>query len=154
MSVTHLREAPMNFDPEPRPTDAQVAANWAAQALIEGRYELGRVLANIASRAHQIEQDEPAKELVPVPMLGPTRDEQPSDGPTGNGDQDVPELAHEAPTEVVDVPPSARCAYGAGGVHECHQAIWYDADGEMWRHINPDHGYHHYAMPPDGPRTE
>jgi hypothetical protein len=57
---------------DPRLTDAQLAAEWSAQALREGRYELGFVLARIAAQAHRATQA-----TVAVPMAGQTRDEQP-----------------------------------------------------------------------------
>lgn len=78
---------------EERPTDAAVAARWAAEALQDGRYELGAALANIARNANRAEQANRAHELRTqqheqtaaaerarmVPMIGQTRDEQPRD---------------------------------------------------------------------------
>lgn len=65
-------------EPEPEATDAEVAAGWAAQALAEGRYELGAALANIARNAARAERAA-AHGARMVPMLGRTRDERPTE---------------------------------------------------------------------------
>lgn len=77
--------------PEPALTDAQLAARWAAEALAEGRYELGAALANIASNANRAAY-QAAHGARMVPMLGQTRDERPVE-PTPLHD----ELAHTDP---------------------------------------------------------
>lgn len=91
MSESHRKWTPMIVESEERPTDAEVAAQWAAEALKDGRYELGAALANIAKMANRAEQanrahDERTREhgmtrdaerARMVPMLGQTRDEQP-----------------------------------------------------------------------------
>lgn len=93
MSESHRKWTPMIVSDEERPTDAAVAARWAAEALQDGRYELGAALANIArnanraeqaNRAHDARTDDhertaAAERARMVPMLGQTREEQPRD---------------------------------------------------------------------------
>jgi hypothetical protein len=92
----------VNNHPPYRPSDAEVVAGWAAEALRDGRYNLGQALAKIAMQAETHEDRIRKPNAVPVPFLGPTRDEMPRDprtmgqptvingtGPTGNADRDL-----------------------------------------------------------------
>lgn len=95
----------MNNFPPPnfRPSDAEVVAGWAAEALRDGRYALGQALAKIAMAAQSHEDKIRAAGAVPVPMWGATRVEEPrhpatnghlsvingGGGPTGDGDRDL-----------------------------------------------------------------
>lgn len=99
----------MNLAPLPRPTDAEVVAGYAAEALRDGRYALGQALAKIAIYAEQHEPRRRVDAAVHVPFAGPTRTEQPvrdfydprtaprvvhpvvvnGGGPTGHGDADL-----------------------------------------------------------------
>lgn len=127
----------MNIVPN-RPTDAEVVAGWAAEALRDGRYALGKALASIAQQAAAADQN---RRTVNVPWAGATRTELPvrdfydprtgprivhpvavnGAGPTGNGDADLEavaigdQLARTAVMPAPDlrpapiVPDSARC---------------------------------------------
>lgn len=96
-----------NFIP-PRKTDAEVVAGWAADALNDGRYNLGQVLAKIAMQAEQHDRRmAETRRTVNVPWAGQTRNEVPARvyedprtsgahlsvinglGPSGNGDIDL-----------------------------------------------------------------
>lgn len=73
----NVRQINPGYEPAPDTrTDAQIAADWAREALAEGRYELGAALANIARNAARVEARSGAARMVP--MLGQTRDEQPA----------------------------------------------------------------------------
>lgn len=87
-----------------RPSDAEVVAAWAAEALRDGRYQLGQALAKVALQAASHEEQLRRLGAVPVPFYGQTRHEEPvrihpaaaghlsvinGGGPTGNGDQDL-----------------------------------------------------------------
>lgn len=252
-------------------TDAQMAARWAAIALEEGRYELGRALANIAATADRIDQDA-RQQLAPVPLLVQCTDEwQPiheagtrpdacgtcasaraaaeapaaasvphvarevkscpacgsdrwvavsfdagytrrrqcvpcgkvwpgviarpalvdehavrqvvspshpiefpdgADGPTGDGNADVPALASDAQTQIfgpvavpsLAVPMAGRCNHVVRSAGEgvqtnmlCWRPIWLDPDAapgtHPWRHLDPGYDEDHYAKPPDDKRT-
>lgn len=89
--VTKIHTAPHGFElpnlASVPPTDAQRAAQWAAEALTEGRYALGEALAQLARRAdhkgaemaHRAAQREMfGPGVAAVPMAGQTRDEQPA----------------------------------------------------------------------------
>lgn len=128
----------INFQP-PRPSDSEVVAGWAAEALRDGRYNLGQVLAKIASQAEQHEiRQRAAERMAHVPLVGQTRHEAPARdffdprsngthltvvngiGPTGDGDLDLQQAAIGAQLEQTAVmarpevspampPESARC---------------------------------------------
>ena len=53
--------------------DAQRVAGWAAEAFLEGRFELGAALSRIALQAHRMTLSAPVR----VPFMGATRVEQP-----------------------------------------------------------------------------
>lgn len=107
-----------NFNP-PRPSDAEVVAGWAAEALRDGRYALGKALAAIAQQAADSDR---SRRMVSVPWAGATRTELPvrdyprlapvpvpanGAGPTGNGDADLEAAAigeQLARTAVIAVP--------------------------------------------------
>lgn len=125
-----------NFQPH-RPTDAEVVAAWAAEALRDGRYNLGKALATIAQQAELAHQRARAGERVAnVPFVGHTRNEMPvrdfydprtsprlvainGAGPTGNGDADLESAAigvqleqtavMRAPDLTPPVPSTSRC---------------------------------------------
>jgi hypothetical protein len=81
-----------DWQPMPRPTDAEIVARAAADALRDGRYELGAVLAGVARQAHRAAYQTAARargelfgsRTTDVPLVGQTRDEQPrtSSAPT------------------------------------------------------------------------
>lgn len=71
----NLRMINTTDEPDHR-TDAQIAADWAREALAEGRYELGAALANIARQAARVEARSGAARMVP--LLGTTRNESPA----------------------------------------------------------------------------
>lgn len=122
-------------------TDAQMAARWAAIALEEGRYELGRALANLAASAARITYEQPR-------------------GPV---DLDTWRAAETAQTEVfpvqeqqLAVPESGRCKAGVtvDGVAGTCAAVCYwtetpGANGHTgaWHHVDPalDHDHVPYV---------
>jgi len=76
------------FDQLKPATDAQRCAEWAQQALAEGRYQLGAEMARLADRAnrvgarpagHEAAQRDLFGQTRAVPLIGRTRDEQPRD---------------------------------------------------------------------------
>lgn len=94
--------------PYRRPTDAERVAGYAAEALGEGRYALGQVLAKIAMQADHQDRTRAEQRTVNVPFVGATRNEVPvrdfyeprtaprlvhpvtnGSGPTGDGDADL-----------------------------------------------------------------
>jgi hypothetical protein len=109
-----------------RRSDAEVVAGWAAEALRDGRYNLGQCLARIAMQAESHETRR--REAVDVPLVGRTRDEAPVrdfydprtapaslrlvDGPPGDGDADLEqarialqlEQAHNGATMIMPSP--------------------------------------------------
>lgn len=143
-----------------RYTDAELAAQWSAQALQEGRLELGLAIARIAVQAARLEAG-----VTAVPMLGATRDEQPArpaeqvnpptyqtaitntvnralyavpTGPTGDGDADIEREA------VNTGPPPARCRARVerDGVNDvCGQAAFWSSTG--WHHVDISIDHHH-----------
>lgn len=141
---------------DPPLTDAQCCAFWAAQALQEGRIELGRALANLAAQAQRIE-------ARMVPMIGQTREERPrAETPpaaevTGNGDADLAR-AEAAQTQIFgrppdlapDVPDHDRCSHpiqnalaGMVNTTPCHVVVWWDSDHGVWHHIEPNLDHDH-----------
>src|SRR3982751_2332076 len=72
----------------PRTTDAEFAAEAAARALQEGRYDLGRSLADLAARASRMQATAIPRMLPTVERPGQSADSYAA-GPTGNGDQDL-----------------------------------------------------------------
>lgn len=91
MSVSEWLTTRERTNMDNRMTDAEIAAQWAAQALTEGRYDLGRALANIAAQAAQT-----GARLVP--MIGQTRNE-------------TPDRAQDAATELLTLPQHAPGPY-------------------------------------------
>jgi hypothetical protein len=104
--------------PPHRPTDAEVVAGWAAEALRDGRYDLGKALATIAQQAERHEDRIRRAGAVPVPFAGATRVEHPREapdprtmgrlsvingaGPTGDGDADLATLEAVARQAMAD----------------------------------------------------
>jgi hypothetical protein len=111
-----------------RPTDAEVVAGWASDALRDGRYHLGHILAKIATQAQQHEaRVRAAERAVNVPLIGQTREERPvrdfydprpnghltvinGHGPTGHGAQDL------AATEVAVIAEQLQASAGQTAV--------------------------------------
>lgn len=136
-------------------TDAELAARWGAQALTEGRYELGAALARIAQQAARAQHG-----VAAVPMLGATRDEEPA----RPADLDTYRAAQEAQTELfgtsanttTGIAPTSRCAF-TQGVQMCDKVIWWQegniGDAEHpamvagWRHMDPELDQYHAPIP-------
>lgn len=128
MSESHRKWTPMIVSEDTRPTDAEVAAQWAAEALRDGRYELGAALANIARNANRAEQANrahddrtraheqraAAERARMVPMLGQTREEAPIRTPLWDAAAQRPAELHydgqgtpvTPPVEPVSPPPA------------------------------------------------
>lgn len=169
MSESHRKWTPMIVSEETRPTDAEVAAQWAAEALRDGRYELGAALANIArnanraeiaTRAHDArtaahEQTAAAERARMVPMLGQTREETPRtpmwDAAAAQLPAELPEpapaptspppAAVEAATEVFGRPTSP--AFGGPAATKCAGEVIHDRGTERFREACPSPVYWH-----------
>lgn len=140
-------------------TDAQRVAGWAAEAFLEGRFELGGALGRLAVQAHRMGLAEPVR----VPFMGATRDEQPRHASTPAFDavaraetaimgrpEDL-ERAEQAVTQIfgppaqpqLQVPETRRCSAAVVRdtvPEECRvPAFWKDGpDGPQgWYHVNP-----------------
>jgi hypothetical protein len=113
----------VNLAPPPRQSDAEMAAEFAATALRDGRYALGKALASIAQQAAAADHQ---RRTVNVPWAGMThRHEVPvrdfyeprtgprvvhpvanGTGPTGDGDADLEAAAIGAQLERTAVMPA------------------------------------------------
>ena len=130
-----------------RRTDAEVAAAWAAQALTEGRYELGKALATLAALAAR-------QEATPKPIMQAAAAVPVAAAMAAQNELFAP--SSDTPTEVAK---SARCAFTLDG-ETCHGVIWWregntgDAEHPAviagWTHLDPSIDAYHRAEPPRG----
>lgn len=128
----------INPVPTPPPTDAELAARWAAEALAEGRYELGAALANIARNAARAEYAA-AHGARMVPMIGRTRDEVAHSDPTAlarhvdNARTPIhDEVTTRGPIRLVDVGPLCPHGFVADG-QACGEFGCFDEQGARFR---------------------
>lgn len=122
------------MEPNHRLTDAETAAMWAATALTEGRYALGRALANLAVEAARVEAAQ--QPLDPQVYAIPQR--------AADAQRD---LFGDPAATAVTAPANGRCVFEVqrgGYLEPCHGVAYWDpnkADDQGrsapgWRHMD------------------
>jgi hypothetical protein len=131
----------LNFLPPPPAatlTDSEMATKLAAEALGEGRLDLGFALARLAVQARQAEQSHAP---ILVPHLGSTRDEQPTatfEAVAGvtrapGGDTDLNRCGVPC---IIDSSPEA-----------CDVPVFWKPEANRWMHTLPALDDDHQARP-------